>query len=225
MSSADQSFVEVSSTGTALLKSVVGELEDETGASAILDTLDAVPGIDRRESETSALILTSNNPVNGYTCFLSLSDRVQREKGEFFLQPHTTEVVWGGRKVVFIFQHHSGVSACTTISFVLHSSEQRPGEVPGSHRLFSRKAARLFQSRRDCKGFPAERRREKALGSTLRYSLSRRTGQSGFVDAGELMGFKELQSRVTGPLPSSPQDSLSQYWIRKPLNAPLSRLA
>ena len=108
MSSTDQSFVEVSSAGTALLTSVVGELEDETGASAILDTLDAVPGIDRRESETNALILTSDDPVNGYTCFLSLSDRVQREKGEFFLQPHTTEVVWGGRKVVFIFQHHSG---------------------------------------------------------------------------------------------------------------------
>ena len=50
----------------------------------------------------------ANGTVSGYTCFLSLSDRVQREKGEFFLQPHTTEVVWGGRKVVFIFQHHSG---------------------------------------------------------------------------------------------------------------------
>ena len=108
MSSTDRSFVEVSSTGTALLQSVVGGLEDETGASAIPDSFDAVPGIDRRESETSALILTSDYPVNGYTCFLSLSDRVQREKGEFFLQPHTTEVVWGGRKVVFIFQHHSG---------------------------------------------------------------------------------------------------------------------
>ena len=108
MSSTDRSFVEVSSTGTALLQSVLGGLEDETGASAIPDIFDAVPGIDRRESETSALILTSDYPVNGYTCFLSLSDRVQREKGAFFLQPHTTEVVWGGRKVVFIFQHHSG---------------------------------------------------------------------------------------------------------------------
>ena len=108
MSSTDRSFVEVSSMGTALLQSVVGGLEDETGAGAIPDIFDAVPGIDRRESETSALILTSDYPVNGYTCFLSLSDRIQREKGEFFLQPHTTEVVWGGRKVVFIFQHHSG---------------------------------------------------------------------------------------------------------------------
>ena len=108
MSGTDHSFVEVSSTGTALLESVVSGLEDEADASAIPDAFDAIPGIDRRESETGARILTSNDPVNGYTCFLSLSDRVHRERGDFFLQPHTTEVVWGGRKVVFIFQHHSG---------------------------------------------------------------------------------------------------------------------
>ena len=30
------------------------------------------------------------------------------KKGDFFLQPHSTEIVWGGRKVIFIFQHHSG---------------------------------------------------------------------------------------------------------------------
>ena len=25
----------------------------------------------------------------------------------FFLQPHSTDIVWGGRKVMFVFQHHS----------------------------------------------------------------------------------------------------------------------
>ena len=30
------------------------------------------------------------------------------EKGDFFLQPHRTSIVWGGLKVLFIFQHHSG---------------------------------------------------------------------------------------------------------------------
>ena len=27
--------------------------------------------------------------------------------GEFFLQPHTTNIVWGGQKTLFIFMHHS----------------------------------------------------------------------------------------------------------------------
>ena len=124
----------------------LGRLEDETGASAIPDIFDAVPGIDRRESETSALILTSDYPVNGYTCFLSLSDRVQREKGAFFLQPHTTEVVWGGRKVVFIFQHHSGRFGLYYDILCPALVGTASGGGPGSHRLFSRKAARLFQS-------------------------------------------------------------------------------
>lgn len=100
----DRSVVDVSGASTEPLSSVVSEIRDEGNPQ---DLFDARPGIDRREQETNARILTSEEPVNGYTCFLSLSDRVQREKGDFFLQPHSTEVVWGGRKVIFIFQHHS----------------------------------------------------------------------------------------------------------------------
>ncbi|MXZ92424.1 MAG: ATP-binding protein [Chloroflexi bacterium] len=103
-----RSFLEVSRAGAELLSSVVSEIEEGLVEDLIPDPLEARPAIDRREDNTEALILTSEVPVNGYTCFLALSDRVQGEKGKFFLQPHTTEVVWGGRKVLFIFQHHSG---------------------------------------------------------------------------------------------------------------------
>ena len=102
-----RSFVEVSRAGTAPLSSVVRELGNEVTEEATPNPFGAIPGIDRREEETEALILTSDTPVNGYNCFLSISDRVQRERGDFFLQPHSTEVVWGGRKVLFIFQHHA----------------------------------------------------------------------------------------------------------------------
>ena len=103
----DRSYVEVSSAGTELLTSVVKEIGDEHEGESDPDPFEARPGIDRREEETSARILTSEQPVNGYRCFLSISDRIQREKGDFFLQPHSTEIVWGGRKVIFVFQHHS----------------------------------------------------------------------------------------------------------------------
>ena len=103
----DLSVVDVSGARTAPLTSVVSELGDQTTNDDCHD-FTARPGIDRRDKDTKALILTSDGPINGYACFLSLSDRVQREKGDFFLQPHSTEVVWGGRKVIFIFQHHSG---------------------------------------------------------------------------------------------------------------------
>ena len=103
----DRSYIEVSSAGTEPLSSVVKEIGDDAEEETVPDPYEARPGIDRREEETSARILTSETPVNGYTCFLSISDRVQREKGDFFLQPHSTRIVWGGRKVFFVFQHHS----------------------------------------------------------------------------------------------------------------------
>ena len=102
-----RSVIEVSSAGTAPLSSVV-EVSDEPDDEVFPNVFDARPPIDRRETETKALILTSEEPINGYTCFIAISERVQRERGDFFLQPHTTEVVWGGRKVMFIFHHHSG---------------------------------------------------------------------------------------------------------------------
>ena len=103
----DRSFVEVSSSGTEDLSLAVQDMGDEIEEESVSDPYEAIPGIDRREDETNARILTSDLTVNGYNCFLSITDRVQREKGDFFLQPHSTQVVWGGRKVVFVFQHHS----------------------------------------------------------------------------------------------------------------------
>ena len=108
MAAKERSVFEVSGSGTVPLLSVVREMPDEPASGIAPDPYAPQPAIDRREEETSALILTSEVAVNGYTCFLSISDNVQSEKGSFFLQPHSTEVVWGGRKVIFVFQHHSG---------------------------------------------------------------------------------------------------------------------
>jgi molecular chaperone HtpG len=69
------------------------------------------PPILRTEVETAAKLLTvseGENPLYGYRCFITLSDRAREERGEFFLQPHSTSVVWGGQKVLFVFEHHSG---------------------------------------------------------------------------------------------------------------------
>ena len=103
------SVVEVTPSAEVALSSVLGSMERDSEDDVTLDPFGPRPGIDRREEGTNARILTSEaSELNGYTCFLALSDRVQQEKGDFFLQPHSTEVVWGGGKVVFIFQHHSG---------------------------------------------------------------------------------------------------------------------
>ncbi len=89
---------------------VLPELES---AEAIEETVEAgpAPPILRSEVETQAklLVLDENQPAfYGYRCFIALSDRVRKDRGDFFLQPHSTSIVWGGQKVLFVFEHHSG---------------------------------------------------------------------------------------------------------------------
>jgi molecular chaperone HtpG len=71
----------------------------------------AMPPIERTDIATDRKLLTIEEPdlpLKGYRCFLALSKRIREERGDFFLQPHRTSVVWGGQKVLFIFEHQSG---------------------------------------------------------------------------------------------------------------------
>ena len=72
---------------------------------------DPLPAITRLERESSAKLLTINDeeqPLMGYRCFIAITDRVRVDRGEFFLQPHGTQIIWGGQRAFYIFQHHSG---------------------------------------------------------------------------------------------------------------------
>ena len=40
--------------------------------------------------------------------FLGLSDRLVRTEGDFFRSPHTSRVLWGGHRVIFIFTEATG---------------------------------------------------------------------------------------------------------------------
>ena len=73
--------------------------------------LDSSPGITRLDMTSSAklLVIDDKEPaLRGYRCFLAITDKAREEMGEFFLQPHSTSIVWGGQKTLFIFMHHSG---------------------------------------------------------------------------------------------------------------------
>ena len=82
-------------------------LNEVAGAT---QTLDPWPGITRFEIVSSAKLLVIDGnmpPLRGYRCFLAITDRIREQMGDFFLQPHTTSIVWGGQKTLFIFIHHS----------------------------------------------------------------------------------------------------------------------
>ena len=72
--------------------------------------LDALPPIMRLDIETKYKILHTedkNHGLSGYNTFLSLSDRMFKEYYDFFLQPHTTRIIWSIHKIIYIFTHAS----------------------------------------------------------------------------------------------------------------------
>jgi len=69
------------------------------------------PPFIREELDTDFKILVSNEKylqLNGFSLLLGLSDRLFQRELEFFRNPHTTKLIWGGHRVVYIFTEMSG---------------------------------------------------------------------------------------------------------------------
>lgn len=71
----------------------------------------AMPPIKVLGNDTKMKILKTSQPyqqLNYFTHFIALSDLVFEKQLDFFLDPHTTKVMWGMHKIVYIFTHASG---------------------------------------------------------------------------------------------------------------------
>lgn len=74
-----------------------------------IDETMAIPPI-RISSDTAKKILKTNvqySQLNNNTCFLALSDKIFERQLDFFLQPHTTKIIWGMHKILYMFTHAS----------------------------------------------------------------------------------------------------------------------
>jgi molecular chaperone HtpG len=70
-----------------------------------------MPPIVRDSIVSSMKILTTSDKhpqLNEFTMLLGLSDRLVRMESEFFRNPHTTRILWGGHRVVYIFTEATG---------------------------------------------------------------------------------------------------------------------
>jgi molecular chaperone HtpG len=71
----------------------------------------ARPPILREEitSDMKILVAGAKYPqLNNFSLLLGLSDRLMREYAEFFRTPHTTRILWGGHRVIYIFAESTG---------------------------------------------------------------------------------------------------------------------
>ncbi|MFM9913100.1 MAG: ATP-binding protein [Methylophilaceae bacterium] len=69
------------------------------------------PPIIRDSISSDMKILTTSEKyplLNNFTMLLGLSDRLMRTEAEFFRIPHTTRILWGGHRVVYIFTEATG---------------------------------------------------------------------------------------------------------------------
>jgi molecular chaperone HtpG len=69
------------------------------------------PPIVRDEISSDMKILTTTQKyrqLNNFSMLLGLSDRLMRTEAEFFRGPHSTRIVWGGHRVIYIFTEATG---------------------------------------------------------------------------------------------------------------------
>lgn len=110
-----RSYQELDLATTGHVRDIVPDVTDISTIRAdevqMLQNIEALPPIQRLDIATDRKLLTiedHDTPLKGYRCFLAISKRIRDDRGEFFLQPHRTSVVWGGQKALFIFEHQSG---------------------------------------------------------------------------------------------------------------------
>lgn len=108
-------FVKQSQVGSVEqeIPSIINEIssiENNISENILFNVFGAVPPIIRRETKTEKKILKTDKPypnLNNFSMFLSLSDKIFKSQLEFFLEPHTTKVIWSMHKLVYIFTHAS----------------------------------------------------------------------------------------------------------------------
>ncbi|MEK7995701.1 MAG: ATP-binding protein [Planctomycetota bacterium] len=99
-------------------KEQVGSVEEELpgiigspGESPPRNEYEAAPPILRPEMRSGMKVLTvaaEHSKLNGFQMFLALSDRLARSEGEFLRQPHSTKLMWGSHRVIYIFTDATG---------------------------------------------------------------------------------------------------------------------
>jgi molecular chaperone HtpG len=99
-------------------KEQVGSVEEElpgivesSGKSPPANEYEATPPILRPEMTSVMKVLTvasEHAKLNGFQMFLALSDRLAKIEGEFLRQPHSTKLMWGSHRVIYIFTDATG---------------------------------------------------------------------------------------------------------------------
>jgi molecular chaperone HtpG len=102
---------EVSREQVGTVEQEMPEIIQTVGDGPPHNEFEASPPIQKPElsSEMKVLTVAGEHPkLNKFQMFLALSDRLMRTEGEFLKVPHTTKVMWGMHRVIYIFTDATG---------------------------------------------------------------------------------------------------------------------
>lgn len=100
---------EVTAANVGAIEAVLPDVVDNAVIHATSQVVTSpTPGspILRLESNISQRLLIATHDIpqlNNHKVFLSLSDRLFAREKDFFLYPHSTQVAWAGRRIVYLF--------------------------------------------------------------------------------------------------------------------------
>ena len=96
----------------------VGSVEEEfpdivgsNGHFGTVNEFEAVPPLMRDDLQSNKKVLTvahEHPKLNNFRMFLALSDRIVKREGEFMHWPHTTKLIWGAHRIIYIFTNEIG---------------------------------------------------------------------------------------------------------------------
>lgn len=129
--------VEVGDVGSveSVMPSVSVEPVVETAAQpqeAPVDII-AMPPIINMDIYTDYKLLKTSeaySALNNHKMFLGLSDKLFERYSDFFLEPHTTKVIWSTHKIVYVFTHASNQ---VSMYYDIDLQTVLPGEMTGGH--------------------------------------------------------------------------------------------
>jgi molecular chaperone HtpG len=102
---------ELSGDQVGSVEQEIPDIIDSAGASPPQSEFEPAPPILRPDISTKMKVLTVATPhdkLNRFQMFLGLSDRAIRTEGDFLRWPHTTKLIWGTHRVVYIFTDATG---------------------------------------------------------------------------------------------------------------------
>ncbi len=101
----------VSKEQVGTVEQVMPDIIETAGETPKQSELEPAPPILRPDLVTEMKVLTvgeAHAKLNNFRMFLALSDRLMRIEGEFLRWPHTTKLIWGMHRVIYIFTDATG---------------------------------------------------------------------------------------------------------------------